>query len=181
MAAQAFIKASDAAVIGGVSVASLGCSSGNEFPTKAGIVGSGGSFDYSRLENYDDEDFVLENDVVLGEQLVELQFDPDVQSRGNVQLNDGSVATSIAVMCTQGQNVTAKCILTDPLDVFLGWYDDEDNLVSENKNYTFTVTGPVSLTAKIAWMTVNKNSILAAWSGLETSFVVSGNVNWVIQ
>lgn len=183
MAAQAFIKASDAAAIGGVSVASLGCSSGSEFPTKAGIVNSAGAFDYSRLKSYDDDDFVLANDVVLGAHMVTLQLANSVSNRGNVQLNNGSQAPAISEVCTQGQVVTAKCLLSDSADIFLGWYDDKDTLVSEDKNYTFTVTGVVSLTAKVAWMTLNKNSLSAGYAGvaLATGFIVSGNVNWTIQ
>lgn len=181
MAAKAFIKASVAAEIGGVTVAQLGCSSGNEFPTKGGLVNSGGSFNLSRLSSYDDDDFVLENDVVLGELLVELQMRSDVASRGNVQLDNGTVADSVAVVCNQGQVVTAHAIIDDSADIFLGWYDKNNNLVSSLKDYTFTVQSDISLTAYVAYLDVNVNELNFGYSAGEAEIEISSNLGWVIE
>ena len=180
MAAQSFIKASAAAFIGGVTVGQLGCSSGNEFPTKKGLISSGGAFDSSRLKNYDDDDFVLENDVVLGQSLVELQMNSDVYERGNVQLDDGVVSPSIAVMCIQGDMVTAKCILDDASDLFLGWYDKNDKLVSTDQNYAFIVNGAISLTAKVAYMDLNKNALKFGYSASSSQISIVSNIDWSI-
>ena len=180
MAAQSFIKASAAAVIGGVTVAQLGCSSGDEFPTKGGLIDSGGAFDASRLENYDDDDFVLENDVVLGQSLVELQMNGDVYERGNVQLDNGSLAPSVAVICVQGDTVTAKCILDDASDLVLGWYDEDDELVSTDQNYAFTVNGDINLTAKVAYMDINKSALQFGYNAASNQIYIESNIGWSI-
>ena len=37
---------------------------------------------------------------------------------------------------------------------FLGWYDENDQIVSENKTYTFTIKGDITLTAKWNYYTI---------------------------
>lgn len=181
MASQAFIRASAAAAIGGVSVAQLGCSYGYEFPTKEGLINSGGAFDANRLTNYRDEDFVLERDVVLGTILVELQMNSDVSTRGTVQLDDSQSAPSVAVLCTQGQTVTAKCILSDASDVFLGWYDSQDALVSSNQNYSFSVSGAISLTAKVAYMDLSTDTMTFGYEAASAQVSIQSNSDWSLS
>lgn len=181
MAATSFIKASDAAIIGGVSIAALGCSSGSEYPTKGGLVNSGGAFDLTRLENYDDEEFVLENDVVLGQILIELQVDASVQDLARVQLDGGTISDSVSGIRNLGDIVTAKCILNDASDVFLGWYDSDDQLVSSDINYAFSVQGDVALVAKVAYMSLSKQSLEFDALGGSEQIVISSNVDWSLS
>lgn len=80
-----------------------------------------------------------------------------------------------------GASVTVKCTLSKTGDVFDGWYNGSTK-VSSSLSYTFTVSGAVSLTAKILFIDVSPTSLSYTADGGSKTLTITSNVgSWTVS
>ena len=79
-------------------------------------------------------------------------------------------------ICEEGTRVTATAKAPPAGKVFKGWKDASGNIVSTEKNYTFTVTGETTLTAVYEDMPEVKPAKNDGLSGGAIAGIVIGSV-----
>lgn len=152
----------------------------NNYVRKKELVATG-KFDEEALQPYGDNEFVLLKDIATGAVTITLALNSDITSRGTVQINDGTAGATATASLDVGDQVLAKCNLTNPDDVFDGWYEG-DTKVSSERNYSFTATKDVSLVAKAMYLDVSPTSLNYTPVGGEQTLTVTTNVNsWTVS
>lgn len=140
-----------------------------------------GKFDEAALSVYADNEFVLLKDLAQGSFTINLALNSDITTRGTVQINNGAVGETAQATVELGDQIIAKCNLTDPDDAFEGWYENNVK-VSSDKDYSFTATKNVSLVAKAMFIDVAPASLEYTATGGEQTLTVVTNVDsWTVS
>lgn len=152
----------------------------NSYVRKKELVATG-KFDETALTSYEDNEFVLLKDLAQGSFTISLALNSDIVTRGTVQINNGTAGATAQTTVELGDQILAKCNLTDPEDFFEGWYENGVKVSSE-KDYSFTATKNISLVAKAMYIDVTPSSLEYTAVGGEQILTVTTNVNsWTVS
>lgn len=175
---ELYCLGSEAADIGGILVEDSGFAP-NDYVTKEDLL-SAGKFDYRLFEDYNEKDYVLKKHVVKGEFTVSVNIEESSLTRGKIQINDGELLDSASIKMDLNSSVTVKCSITNPDDVFLGWFVDGMKM-SSDLTYTFVVENNIELEARIAYMDVSLSSLSFTSSGGTQQITITSNTGFTIS
>lgn len=181
MASLPFATAQQAADVAEIEVSEIGVNA-QDFPTKKNLTDTG-EFDVDSLSEYQNQDFVLVNDIQDGTKYVSVSayVQSGRESYANVKVGSGAAGSESSATVEEGSMVQFTCtILDDETASFDGWYKNGSR-VSTSLSYQVAAEDGFSLEARLNYLLVSPLSLQFVASGETKTIEISTNESWTIE
>ena len=181
MANLPFATAQQAADVAEIEVSEIGVNA-QDFPTKKNLVDTS-AFDEDALSGYQNQDFVLANDIQGGTKyvFVSAHVQSGRESYATVKVGSGAAGSISSATVEEGAMVQFTCtILDEGTASFIGWYNG-DSQVSTNPSYQMAASQGLNLEARLNYLLVSPVSLNFSASGGSQQISIETNESWAIE
>ena len=181
MANLPFATAQQAADVAEIEVSEIGVNA-QDFPTKKNLTDTG-EFDEDALSGYQNQDFVLANDIQDGTKYVSVSayVQSGRESYANVKVGSGAAGSTSSATVEEGSMVQFTCtILDEETASFEGWYKGGSQ-VSTNPSYQVAAENGLELEARVNYLLVSPVSLNFEASGGSETITIDTNESWTIE
>ena len=176
-----FATAQQAAEIAEIEVSKIGVNA-QDFPTKKNLTDTG-EFDTGSLSGYQNQDFVLMNDIQDGTKYVSVSayVQSGRETYANVKVGSGVAGSTSFATVEEGSMVQFTCtILATDSASFDGWYNGGSK-VSSNTSYQVAAVAGLNLEARVNYLLVSPANLeFEAPGGMQT-ITINTNESWTIE
>lgn len=176
-----FTTAQQAADVAEIEVSEIGVNA-QDFPTKKNLTDTG-EFDEESLSAYQNQDFVLANDIQDGTKYVSVSayVQSGRESYATVKVGSGVAGSTSAATVEKGSMVQFTCTILDEESAsFVGWYNG-DSQVSTSPSYQMAASQGLNLEARLNYLLVSPVSLIFAADGGLQEITINTNESWTIE
>lgn len=175
-----FATAQQAAEIAEIEVSKIGVNA-QDFPTKKNLTDTG-EFDASSLSGYQNQDFVLKNDIQDGTKYVSVSayVQSGRESYAKVKVGSGAAGSTSSATVEEGSMVQFTCSILVGSASFDGWYNGGSK-VSSNTSYQVAATAGLNLEARVNYLLVSPVNLEFDAEGGSKDITINTNESWTIE
>lgn len=181
MANLPFATAQQAADVAEIEVSEIGVNA-QDFPTKKNLTDSG-EFDVDNLSGYQNQDFVLLNNIQDGTKYVSVSayVQSGRESYATVKVGSGSAGSESSATVEEGSMVQFTCTILDSETAsFSGWYNGGSR-VSQSLSYSVAATAGLRLEARLNYLLVSPLTLDFGAGGESKTITIDTNESWTIE